>query len=253
MDYGNIAQLMLNGKEDTKVNDTGVEVKNNIKILYHGSSDRDIIPDINKCKRNNDYGPGFYTTEILDLAKEWAAYRGSYGKCYVNKYELDVSNLKIYEFDDSDFLQWLAVLLSNRQVEEIKNSKSAELNALIDVLMSHKYIDLGDYDCAIGWRADDAYYEYATSYVTGEITTETFINSIRKGNLGKQFVLLSKKAFDTIKLVGTEPVNYSIWDMKSKERTSRATRAVRFSIESPSGDLFAKRFVDEIRDLVKKG
>ena len=59
MDYGNIAQLMLDGKEDNKVNDTGIEAKNNIKVLYHGSNDRDIIPDINKCKRNNDYGPGF--------------------------------------------------------------------------------------------------------------------------------------------------------------------------------------------------
>lgn len=138
-------------------------------------------------------------------------------------------------------------------MKKLKNSKSAELNALIDVLISHKYIDLSNYDCAVGWRADDAYYEYVTSYVTGEITTETFINSIRKGNLGKQFVLLSKKSFDTIKSVGAEPVNYSLWDMKSKERTSRATKAVRFSIESPSGGLFAKRFVDEIRDLVKKG
>lgn len=50
MDYSDIAQAMINGKELKKMN-------SNIKMLYHGSNDRDIIPDINKCNRNNDFGP----------------------------------------------------------------------------------------------------------------------------------------------------------------------------------------------------
>ena len=41
-------------------------------ILYHGS--REIVeqPLYGKGSENNDYGQGFYCTESLELAKEWA-------------------------------------------------------------------------------------------------------------------------------------------------------------------------------------
>lgn len=141
---------------------------------------------------------------------------------------MDILHLRIYEFDDTDFLQWLAVVLKNRQIREIENSKSTELDAFIKYMMAREHVDLGDYDCAIGWRADVCY-EYVCSYVTGVITRRIYIDSLRKCNLGRQFVLLSKKAFDTIKLVGTETVDYSLWDVKSKERAERDIRAVRLS------------------------
>lgn len=41
-------------------------------ILYHGS--REIVehPLYGKGSENNDYGQGFYCTESMELAKEWA-------------------------------------------------------------------------------------------------------------------------------------------------------------------------------------
>ena len=41
-------------------------------ILYHGS--REIVehPLYGMGSENNDYGQGFYCTESLELAKEWA-------------------------------------------------------------------------------------------------------------------------------------------------------------------------------------
>ena len=43
-----------------------------MRTLYHGSINRIERPRFGFGKRNNDYGLGFYCTEILDLAKEWA-------------------------------------------------------------------------------------------------------------------------------------------------------------------------------------
>ena len=41
-------------------------------IVYHGSDHIIVVPVHNGSKRTNDYGYGFYTTENLELAKEWA-------------------------------------------------------------------------------------------------------------------------------------------------------------------------------------
>ena len=41
-------------------------------IVYHGSNHVIEVPEFNGSKKTNDYGYGFYTTESLELAKEWA-------------------------------------------------------------------------------------------------------------------------------------------------------------------------------------
>ena len=55
-------------------------------ILYHGSSEVIQAPVFGKGKSYNDYGKGFYCTEHLELAKEWACTERIDG--YANKYEL---------------------------------------------------------------------------------------------------------------------------------------------------------------------
>ena len=40
-------------------------------IVYHGSNHVIEVPEFNGSKKTNDYGYGFYTTESLELAKEW--------------------------------------------------------------------------------------------------------------------------------------------------------------------------------------
>ena len=41
-------------------------------ILYHGSPNRVIVPKFGFGEDRHDYGRGFYLTENLELAKEWA-------------------------------------------------------------------------------------------------------------------------------------------------------------------------------------
>ena len=63
------------------------------RILYHGSSEIIQVPMFGKGKSYNDYGKGFYCTEHLELAKEWACTENTDG--YANKYEIDTVGLKI--------------------------------------------------------------------------------------------------------------------------------------------------------------
>ena len=63
------------------------------KILYHGSEVIVEKPEYGKGARTNDYGRGFYCTEELELAKEWACAKGRNG--YANRYEMELEKMKI--------------------------------------------------------------------------------------------------------------------------------------------------------------
>ena len=52
--------------------------------LYHGSSFIIERPEFGKGNPFNDYGLGFYCTETLELAKEWACSMGQDG--FANRY-----------------------------------------------------------------------------------------------------------------------------------------------------------------------
>ena len=56
------------------------------KILYHGSEFLIEKPEFGKGARHNDYGRGFYCTENIELAREWACAKQKNG--YVNIYDI---------------------------------------------------------------------------------------------------------------------------------------------------------------------
>ena len=62
--------------------------------LYHGSENIIEKPEYGKGARHNDYGKGFYCTEDIELAKEWACAKQKNG--YANIYDLDMTGLTIF-------------------------------------------------------------------------------------------------------------------------------------------------------------
>ena len=56
-------------------------------VLYHGSPEIIETPMYGKGKSYNDYGKGFYCTQHIELAKEWACTEGVDG--YANRYEIE--------------------------------------------------------------------------------------------------------------------------------------------------------------------
>lgn len=83
-------------------------------ILYHGSPDETVTPKFGLGEEKHDYGKGFYLTESLELAKEWAVYRPNASNGWVHEFELNTEGLNILDFQKYSALTWLAELMKHR-------------------------------------------------------------------------------------------------------------------------------------------
>ena len=174
------------------------------RVLYHGSEFIIENPEYKKGNIHNDYGFGFYCTTNKELAKEWAAKRS--GKGYINIYDFRDDRLKILDLTKppfDDVLYWVSLLMHNRELSSnLINNYPRELKYLED-----KYLlNVEEYDVIIGYRADDSYFHFPEAFVRSEITLESLNSIFVAGDLGKQYVLISKRAFDLIKFVDYEEV-----------------------------------------------
>ena len=170
------------------------------KIIYHGSINIIKEPIYGYGKKYNDYGLGFYCTENIELAKEWAVNKDKDG--YANIYELDISDLKILNLNDKKYniLHWLTLLIKNREFDlRTIVSKRAK-----EYLIKNYSIDLNGIDIVIGYRADDSYFTFAQDFLNNSISLRKLNEAMRLGDLGEQIVLISKKAFDNVKYIGNE-------------------------------------------------
>lgn len=174
------------------------------KTIYHGSKQvvEKPIYHYEGSGNQNDYGLGFYCTQNLDMAKEWANRNTRNG--LVSKYSFDDRDLKILDLTDKDkysVLNWIAILLHNRNIpdNDLINNRD-----VLDFLEKY-YIDIQEYDVVIGYRADDAYFVFPLMFLRNVLTYEKLEEIYLLGNLGKQYVLISKKAFERIKFVDVIP------------------------------------------------
>lgn len=188
-------------------------------ILYHGSTNIIEKPLFGKGNPHNDYGLGFYCTENLELAREWACSNLEFNG-FVNKYEINLKDFKILNLEDNNYsiLNWLAILLKNRLFETNSQIGLEAKKYLID----NFYIDVDKYDIIIGYRADDSYFSFAKDFINNTISLEQLSKAMHLGNLGTQIVLKSKCAIENIKFKDFEMVDASIYYLKRSERDSKA-------------------------------
>ena len=66
-------------------------------ILYHGTQNKIVTPVFGGGNDKHDYGRGFYLTEVLNLAKEWAVCVPNSENGWVHKYELDCTGFSIFK------------------------------------------------------------------------------------------------------------------------------------------------------------
>ena len=95
-------------------------------VLYHGTPDKVFTPTYGKGNEKHDYGKGFYLTESIDLAKEWAVCRPNEENGWVHKYELDCKDLKVLDFQKLSVLTWLAELMKHRDAADSKRYRMLE-------------------------------------------------------------------------------------------------------------------------------
>jgi len=153
---------------------------------------------------------------------------------------LTILNLNQKEYS---VLHWLTVLLENRTFSA--NSPLA-LDAM-DYLKKNFTVNYKNYDCIVGYRADDSYFAYAQDFISGVISLRQLSAVMKIGKLGEQFVLKSRKAFDRIVFTEAQEVDPAIWFERKKER-DREARAAYFNTERnrrQKGDLFILQILDE--------
>ena len=132
-----------------------------IKKLYHGYSSIIEKPVFGFGKPYNDYGLGFYCTDILAMAKEWSVGKDQDG--YANCYEIECSNLRILNLISQEYciLHWITILMQNREFD-VPSGLALEAK---DYLLAKFAINYENYDAIIGYRADDSYFSFAQDFI----------------------------------------------------------------------------------------
>lgn len=211
-------------------------------VLYHGSPEIIERPIYGKGKTYNDYGVGFYCTEHLELAKEWACTESTNG--FANQYEIELDGLRILRLssDEYSILNWLALLMQNREGQLSTPVSRRGKGYLLD----HFLPDVEGYDAIIGYRADDSYFSFARAFVNNEISLKQLGYAMRLGKLGEQFVLRSPLAFQQIRFLGYTVADNTVYYAKRKVRDEEAREAYRKELENDDIDgIFMRDIIRE--------
>ena len=214
-----------------------------LKTIYHGSDKIIEKPLFNGGKIHNDYGRGFYCTEVLEMAKEWGVSKDNDG--FANIYHIETDGLTLLDLNSGKYtiLHWLTILLENR-IFDITTPLAQESK---DYLLKNFKVPYEKFDLITGYRADDSYFSFAQDFINGAISVRQLGNAMKLGNLGTQFVLKSKKAFNAIQYKGYEIAESSKWFNKKESRDKTARRQY-FDVEKnrrQRGDLYIVQILDE--------
>ena len=191
--------------------------------LYHGSVNMIEEPEFGVGNSKNDYGQGFYCTEHIELAKEWACAENRDG--FANEYELETDGLSIMNLSDARYhiLNWLAILLENRTfVIEGGMALTAKDYILSEFLPEYKNADV-----IRGYRADDSYFSFASAFLNNTITLEQLGKAMKLGKLGEQVVLKSKRSFAQLKYSRAILADNQIYYPKKAARDRSARESFR--------------------------
>lgn len=198
-------------------------------IVYHGSPNQSIVLTFGLGEEKHDYGKGFYLTENIELAKEWAVCTPTEVSGWVHKYELDLNELKVLDFEKESILSWLAELMKHRQAD---NSKRYRM--LSEKFIAKYGIDTSGYDVIKGWRADASHFYIAKAFVRDEIDVDILEELMMLGGLGVQYCIKTEKVYSKLVEVKEEmiTVNYQEFNQKYNERDINARENMRQLINS---------------------
>lgn len=219
----------------------------NTVTIYHGSQNI-VTPVFGEGKACNDYGTGFYCTENVEIAMEWACAQDSDG--FINQYYLDMDGLNVLYLNAPQYniLNWLAILLDNRKFSVADGLPlEAKQYILRTFLPEYK-----SFDVIKGYRADDSYFSYAKDFISNALSLADLKQAMMLGKLGEQIVLKSERAFDAITAGGTFPAERAEYYARYCKRDSEARdnyKRISAHAFSPDGIYV----IDLIREGIKNG
>ena len=193
-------------------------------ILYHGTPNEIVVPSFGKGDDRHDYGKGFYLTENIQLAKEWAVCRPNDNNGWVHKYELDTTDLKILDFQEKNILAWLAELMKHRDAADSKRYR------MLAKQFIEKYgVDTSEYDVIKGWRANASYFYIAKEFVKDNIDIDILEELLSLGGLGIQYCIKSELAYSKLTEIKDDliTVNYEEFNEKYNNRDVSARKKMK--------------------------
>ena len=198
-------------------------------ILYHGTSDKIISPTYGLGNEKHDYGKGFYLTENIDLAKEWAVCKPNDTNGWVHKFILDTEGLKILDFQEKNVLAWLAELMKHRDA-----SDSKRYHVLARKFIDKYGIDSSRYDVIKGWRANASYFYIAKEFVRDNVDLDILEELLSLGGLGIQYCIKSELAYSKLTEIHKDlsSVDYVEFNEKYNLRDYNARTKMRDLINS---------------------
>jgi hypothetical protein len=198
-------------------------------ILYHGSPNQQVSPRYGLGDEKHDYGKGFYLTENLELAKEWAVCRPDERNGWVHKFSLDITDLKVLDFQEHNILSWLAELMKHREAADSKRYR------VLSRKFIEKYgIESENYDVIKGWRANASYFYIAREFVRDNIDVEILEELLSLGGLGIQYCIKSERAYEKLLEIKEELtcVDFREFNEKYNERDVSAREKMRKLVDS---------------------
>ena len=198
-------------------------------MLYHGTPNEVVTPTFGLGNEKHDYGMGFYLTESIDLAKEWAVCRPDENNGWVHKFEFDTEGLKILDFQQINVLSWLAELMKHRDASDTKRYR-----VLAQKFIDKYGVDTTGYDVIKGWRANASYFYIAKEFVKDNIDIEILEDLLSLGGLGIQYCIKTEKAYAKLREVEGSilPVDYAEFNEKYNERDTTAREKMRQLVDS---------------------
>lgn len=175
-------------------------------LLFHGTNTLFSQIDLNKAKATSDFGGGFYLTNILEQAVEWAGKRRRiqfdgnlsaweyFRSAYVLKYELLFDELKKYNmnvkvFDGYD-REWLDTILLGRRHLDINDREIENVSNL-----------LSEYDIIAGPMADNNLNIKLNKYARHPYDREILLQEIKMIKENYQIVFKTGKSLNALKRV----------------------------------------------------
>lgn len=171
-----------------------VELDKGRVLLYHGSKsgiEGDIAP---KSRKQCDFGKGFYMgtepSQALTLICDYES-----AKFYI--VSISVDNLAV--LDVSADLEWAMIVAYHRgRMEKIKGTP-----------FYSKYQEMAkDKDLIIGSIANDRMFFVIDNFFIGNITDAALINCLSALELGKQYVAVTRKGCDAVRIEKEIPISY---------------------------------------------
>ena len=197
--------------------------------LFHGTSDKNVIPTYGLGEKKHDYGMGFYLTANIELAKEWAVCKPDVTNGWVHQYELETDELKILDFQGEAVLSWLAELMKHRDASDSKRYRM-----LAEKFIDKYGIDTSGYDVIKGWRANASYFYIAKEFVRDNIDIDILEELLSLGELGIQYCIKSEVAYSKLHEVEEKmlKVDYMEFREKYNQRDISARQKMRELVDS---------------------